>query len=158
MPQFETRRRVRHCADDMFNLVADVENYPLFVPLCETLVVRERVTTSSGQPAVIADMTVAYKLFRETFTSRATMNREQRMITAEYLDGPFSHMYNKWAFQAVNDNTCNVTFAIDYAFKSRTLELLMGAMFDTAFRKFATAFEQRADVVYGTPSHTTPQA
>lgn len=149
MPQFETRRRVRHRAVDMFDLVADVERYPEFVPLCQSLVVRDRVVGDQGHPAIVADMTVAYKLFRETFTSRATMDREGLKILAEYLDGPFSHMRNDWTFTDSGETSCTVTFAIDYAFKSRTLEMLMGAMFDTAFRKFAQAFEARADVVYG---------
>lgn len=148
MPQFETRRRVRHRAIDMFDLVADVERYPEFVPLCRSLVVREHTTGVNGHPAVIADMTVAYKLFRETFTSRATMDRENLTIVAEYLDGPFSHMENTWTFVPSGTKACTVGFAIDYQFKSRSLEVLMGAMFDTAFRKFAAAFESRADVVY----------
>ncbi len=149
MPQFETRRRVRHRAQDMFDLVADVESYPEFVPLCQSLSIREKTVGANGHPAIVADMTVAYKLFHETFTSRATMDRENLSILAEYLDGPFSHMENKWRFVASGETSCTVNFAIDYAFRSRTLEMLMGTMFDTAFRKFATAFETRADVVYG---------
>ncbi len=148
MPQFETRRRVRHGAGDMFDLVADVEQYPQFVPLCRSLVVRELGVTDAGHPTIVADMTVAYKLFHETFTSRATLDRDNLKILAEYLDGPFSRMENNWTFEATGEKTCTVIFAIDYAFRSRTLELLMGAMFDTAFRKFASAFEARADVVY----------
>lgn len=149
MPQFETRRRVRHRPQDMFDLVADVEKYPQFVPLCRSLTIRERTISASGNPAVIADMAVAYKMLQETFTSRATLDRENLRILAEYLDGPFSHMENRWAFEASGAAACTVTFAIDYAFRSRTFEMLMGAMFDTAFRKFAAAFEARADVVYG---------
>lgn len=149
MPQFETRRRVRHRAQDMFDLVADVEKYPEFVPLCQSLAVRERTIDANDRPVIVADMTVAYKLFRETFTSRVTMDRDNLSMLAEYLDGPFSHMQNTWTFAASGDNACTVDFAIDYAFKSRTLEMLMGAMFDTAFRKFASAFEARADNVYG---------
>ena len=150
MPQFETRRRVRHRAADMFDLVADVERYPEFVPLCQSLTVRERTITENDCPTIVADMTVAYKLFRETFKSRATMDRENLTILAEYLDGPFSHMRNDWTFEPSGDRACTVSFAIDYAFKSRTLEMLMGAMFDTAFRKFAAAFEARADIIYRT--------
>jgi len=149
MPQFETRRRVRHRAVDMFDLVADVEKYPEFVPLCRSLTIRERIETEAGHPAIVADMTVAYKLFRETFTSRATLDRENLSILAEYLDGPFSHMENTWDFIENGPRACTVRFEIDYAFKSRTLEMLMGAMFDAAFRKFASAFEARADDIYG---------
>ncbi|MEL6288216.1 MAG: type II toxin-antitoxin system RatA family toxin [Pseudomonadota bacterium] len=148
MPHFETTRRVRHSASDMFDLVADVEKYPQFVPLCDRLVIRDRVTVGD-HPAVIADMTVAYKFLRETFTSRAVLDRDTHTIIAEYLDGPFSRMNNKWTFVPRGNEACDVSFAIDYAFRSRTFEMLAGAVFDRAFRKFAAAFEARADAIYG---------
>jgi len=148
MPEFTTTRRVRHNASDMFDLVANVEAYPQFVPLCERLVVRAR-REIEGKEVLIADMTVAYKLIRETFRSRATLDRANLQILVEYLDGPFSRMENRWEFHPVQDWLCEVKFYISYEFKSRMLGMLMGAMFDTAFRRFATAFERRADAVYG---------
>ncbi|MGN6459784.1 MAG: type II toxin-antitoxin system RatA family toxin [Pseudolabrys sp.] len=149
MPSFSTNRRVRHAASDMFDLVADVEKYPQFVPLCSALVVRSRTEKSEGVSTIIADMTVAYKLIRETFRSRVTLDKPKLQILVEYLDGPFSKMQNRWTFKPTGDNACAVEFFIDYEFKSRMLGMLMGAMFDTAFRRFAEAFEKRADVVYG---------
>jgi len=149
MPQLSTTRRVRHAAADMFNLVADVENYPQFVPLCRSLTVRKRIK-EGGKDIIVADMTVAYKLIRETFTSRVTLDRESLEITVEYLEGPFRHLNNRWNFRTVAAHVCDVEFFIDYEFRSRTLGLLMGAVFDTAFRRFAAAFERRADEVYGT--------
>ena len=92
MPQFTTRRRVRHAAADMFDLVADVERYPEFVPLCGALKVRKRIPEPEGVEIVIADMTVAYKLIRETFTSRVTLDHPNLQILVEYLEGPFSHL------------------------------------------------------------------
>ncbi len=155
MPQFSTRRRVRHSADDMFNLVADVDRYPEFVPLCRSMRVRRR-TQMDDREIIVAEMTVAYKLIRETFTSRVTLDRAKRTIQVEYLDGPFSRMENRWLFHPVtdanghpNEGACDVEFFIVYEFKSRTLGLLMGTMFDAAFRRFASAFEHRADVVFG---------
>ena len=148
MPEFSTKRSVRHSASDMFDLVADVEKYPQFVPLCSALKVRQR-TTGEGGDVLVADMTVAYKLIRETFTSRVTLNRPQLTILVEYLSGPFSHMENRWTFRDTDDGRCDVGFQISYEFKSRTLGMLMGAMFDAAFRRFAAAFERRADQVYG---------
>jgi coenzyme Q-binding protein COQ10 len=94
-------------------------------------------------------MTVAYKMIRQTFTSRATLDRPNLKILVEYLDGPFSRMQNRWIFHATGDNSCDVEFYIDYEFRSRTLGMLMGAMFETVFRRMAAAFEQRADRVYG---------
>jgi coenzyme Q-binding protein COQ10 len=148
MPRFSTTRRVRHAAADMFALVADVERYPEFVPLCRSLRVRRRVESSEGVEILTADMTVAYKLISESFTSRVTLDRPHLRILVEYLDGPFSHLDNRWTFRRVTDHTSEIDFFISYEFRSRTLGFLMGAMFDTAFRRFAEAFEHRADVIF----------
>jgi len=149
MPQFSTRRRVRHAAAEMFNLVADVERYPEFVPLCRALKVKSRTSKDDGVEVLVADMTVAYKLVRETFTSRVTLDKPKLQILVEYLSGPFSHLQNRWSFRAVDERICDVEFFIEYEFRSRVLAALMGAMFDAAFRRFADAFEKRADEIYG---------
>jgi coenzyme Q-binding protein COQ10 len=151
MPQFSTKRRVRHAAVQMFNLVADVEHYPQFVPLCRDLKVKTRAAKGEGVEVLVADMTVAYKLVHETFTSRVTLDKPKLQILVEYLSGPFSRLQNRWSFRAVDDHVCDVEFFIEYEFKSRMLAALMGAMFDAAFRRFADAFERRADEVYGKP-------
>lgn len=133
----------------MFDLVADMEKYPQFVPLCSALKLRSRTPKSDGVTVVVSEMTVAYKMIRQTFTSRVTLDRANLKIMVEYLDGPFSRLQNRWTFHPTGEASCTVEFYIDYEFKSRTLAMLMGAMFDTAFRKFAAAFEKRADDVYG---------
>ena len=134
----------------MFDLVADVDQYPQFVPLCSALKVKKRTPAEeNGTEVLVADMTVAYKFVRETFTSRVTLDRPNLKILVAYLDGPFSKMENRWTFKPTGENACEVEFAIDYEFKSRTLGMLMGAMFETAFRRFSAAFEARADKVYG---------
>jgi coenzyme Q-binding protein COQ10 len=148
MPQFSTRRRVNHAAADMFALVADVERYPEFVPLCRELKIRRRVASGEGVEILTADMTVAYKIIRETFTSRVTLDRPRLQILVEYLDGPFSHLDNRWTFRPLGEGLSEIEFFIAYQFKSRALGLVMGTMFDTAFRRFAEAFERRADVVF----------
>jgi coenzyme Q-binding protein COQ10 len=158
MPKFSTRRRVKHSAAKMFDLVADIERYPEFVPLCRTMRVIRRAQLAD-RAVIIAEMTVAYKLIRESFTSRVTLDEVKRTILVEYLDGPFSRMENRWTFRPVEDRAgddagaapaaCDVGFFISYEFRSRALGLLMGAMFDTAFRRFASAFERRADAVFG---------
>ena len=132
----------------MFDLVADVERYPEFVPLCRALTVRRRTPEGDGVEVVVADMTVAYKLVRETFRSKVTLDRPKLQILVEYLEGPFSHLENRWTFVPTGEQVCEVEFFIDYEFRSRTLGLLMGAMFDAAFRRFAIAFERRADDIY----------
>ncbi|MDP2356447.1 MAG: type II toxin-antitoxin system RatA family toxin [Beijerinckiaceae bacterium] len=168
MPSFRTKRRVRHSAADMFDLVADVEKYPLFVPLCTGIKVRKRSPDGEGREVLTADMSVGYKAIRETFTSKVTLDRPNFSIQVEYLDGPFSKLDNRWAFVDTptaagqeNRKLCDIDFYIDYEFRSRMLGLLMGTMFDTAFRRFAEAFERRADLVYSrraTAARTTPPA
>jgi len=149
MPQFSSKRRVRHTASNMFDLVADVDKYPAFVPLCSALRVKSRTDKGEGVSVLVADMTVAYKIIRETFTSRVTLDKPNLKILVEYLNGPFSRLQNRWLFRPLDKRSCEVEFFIDYEFKSRTLAMLMGAMFDTAFRRFASEFEKRADEVYG---------
>jgi coenzyme Q-binding protein COQ10 len=147
MPQFSTTRTVRHAAADMFDLVADVERYPEFVPMCRSLKVRKRIPEPEGVEVLIADMSVAYKFVREAFVSRVTLDRPNLQILVEYIEGPFSRMENRWTFRPIGEQSCEIEFFIAYEFRSRTLGLLVGAMFDLAFRRFVTAFEKRADEI-----------
>src|SRR3954468_17259070 len=149
MPRFSSTRRVHHTAGQMLHLGADVERYPEFVPLCQSLKVRERTPKPDGTEIVVADMTVSFKLLRESFTTRVTLDRPNLKIMVEYLKGPFSNLENRWTFETRSETDCDVGFFLAYEFKSRMLAMLMGTMFDTAFQRFAAAFEKRADAVYG---------
>jgi coenzyme Q-binding protein COQ10 len=98
---------------------------------------------------------VSFKLVRETFTTRVTLDRPNLKILVEYLRGPFSNLENRWTFESKPDDGCDVGFFLSYEFKSRMLALLMGTMFDTAFQRFAAAFEKRADAIYGKPANAS---
>jgi coenzyme Q-binding protein COQ10 len=148
MPRFANKRRARHSAPQMFDLVADVERYPEFVPLCKALKIRQRTPNADGTEVIVADMTVSFKLVQESFTSKVTLDRTNLKILVEYLRGPFSNLENRWTFEPKGETECDVGFFINYEFKSRMLALLMGSMFDAAFQRFAAAFEKRADEVY----------
>src|SRR5690349_3689695 len=152
VPKFSSKRRVRHSALQMFDLVADVERYPEFVPLCKSLKIRQRTAKPDGSEIVIADMTVSFRVVRESFTSKVTLDRQNLKILVEYLEGPFSKLENRWTFEPRAEKACDVGFFIAYEFKSRMLAMLMGAMFDAAFQRFAAAFEKRADAIYGKPT------
>lgn len=150
MPSFQSSREVRFSPQQMFDLVADIEAYPEFLPLCEGLAIRRQLVDDQGHTVLVADMSVGYKSVRETFTSRVTLVPEKMDILVSYLEGPFSHLDNRWHFAAsATGKGCKVSFFIDYEFKSRMLGLLMGSMFDKAFRKFSEAFEERAARIYG---------
>ncbi|MGE3308082.1 MAG: type II toxin-antitoxin system RatA family toxin [Rhizobiaceae bacterium] len=151
MPKFAVRRSVDYSAEQMFALVADVEKYPQFLPLCEALTVRSR-KEREGRTVLVADMAVGYKAIRETFTTQVLLKPDENAIDVQYIDGPFRYLTNTWRFAPAATGGSEVHFAIDYEFKSRMLGALMGTMFDRAFRMFADAFEQRADAIYGKPA------
>jgi coenzyme Q-binding protein COQ10 len=146
VPKFETSRRVPFTARQMFDVVADVERYPEFLPLCEGLVVHSR-EGQGGDTVLAATMTVGYGAIRESFKSRVVLRPERNQILVTYLDGPFSHLDNRWTFRDGNGGSF-VDFFIDYAFSSRMLALLMGGVFDAAVRKYTSAFEARARALY----------
>ena len=148
MPQFETTRQIRHAPDKMFALVADIEKYPEFLPLCTGLTVRSR-KEKDGRTLLVADMSVGYKAIRETFTTQVYLQPDERLIDVKYIDGPFKYLENRWRFDPGSGGGTEVHFFIDYEFKSRILSALMGSMFDRAFRMFSDAFEKRADALYG---------
>ena len=148
MPRFASSRSVPHSATDMFDLVADVERYPEFVPLCAGLSVRSS-RHDGERRLLIAAMTVAYGPLKQTFTSRVVLDRGALTVRAESVDGPFRRMENAWGFEPMDEEACVVRFAIEYEFRSRMLAGLMGGMFDRAFGTLADAFEARADAVYG---------
>jgi coenzyme Q-binding protein COQ10 len=148
MPVFQSKRHVLHGAKDMFDLVADMECYPAFVPLCERHVIRSR--RNCGElDILITEMTVAYAMFRETFRTRVTLDRQSGRILVHAIEGPLRELETRWTFQARADGGCDVSFYLSYELAGRALALLMGAVFDAAFARFVEAFERRADIVYG---------
>jgi coenzyme Q-binding protein COQ10 len=148
MHVYEIKHPVAHSADDMFRLVADVESYPKFLPLCEDLKLKRR-ERRDGKEVLIATMVVGYKLIRESFTTEVILDSDARTIVVHYLDGPFSYLENRWTFRPLTTKSCEIDFYIAYRFHSRLLERLMGGLFDKAVRRYTTAFEERADAIYG---------
>jgi coenzyme Q-binding protein COQ10 len=148
MHVYEIKHPVAHSADDMFRLVADVESYPKFLPLCEALKLKRR-ENRDGKDVLMTTMVVGYKLIRESFTTEVILDPDARAIVVHYLDGPFSDLENRWTFRPLTSKTCEIDFYIAYSFRSRLLERLMGGLFDKAVRRYTTAFEERADAIYG---------
>lgn len=147
MPSFRTTRRVPYTAEQMFDLVADVEKYPQFLPLCEALTLRSREV--KGETTVlVATMVAGYQSIHESFTTRVTLAKSENKVLVEYLDGPFRHLENRWLFKPSAGGS-EVDFFISYEFRSMMLGILVGALFDKAFRRFVEAFEARARAVYG---------
>lgn len=148
MPQLDKKHIVNHGARNMFDLVCDVERYPEFVPLCKSLNIKSR-KERDGKTLLLADMTMAYKMFSETFTTQVLMVPEELTIDVKYVDGPFKHLDNRWHFKTVSETSCEVSFFIDYELRSKVLAMAAGTVFEMAFGKFVSAFEAQADKDYG---------
>jgi coenzyme Q-binding protein COQ10 len=151
MPSFTTTRRVPFTPRQMFDLVADVERYPEFLPLCEGLTVKKREREDDRQ-ILVAEMTVGYRAIREVFVSRVVLDPARLQVRAGsrpgHASGPFRRLENRWSFAAAPDG-CDVGFFISYEFKSMMLQMLVGSLFDRVFRRYTLAFEDRARAVYG---------
>jgi coenzyme Q-binding protein COQ10 len=156
MPSFSTKRRVPFSPEQMFALVADVERYPEFLPLCEDLVLRSS-TIEGDRTVLVATMVAGYRAIRESFTTRITLIPGENRVEVRYLDGPFSRLENRWNFKAIPGGGCEVDFFIDYELRSLMLGMLVGAVFEKAFRRFAEAFETRARKVYGSNARPAAQ-
>jgi len=127
----------------MFDLVADIEKYPEFLPWCKDARIISRKKNN-----VLADMTVGTKLFREKFTTEVALIRP-RAIAVRYRSGPLSHLSNTWGFRPKGRKACELSFAVDFDFRSPLLRVAMTALFDRALTKMVAAFEARAKTLYG---------
>jgi coenzyme Q-binding protein COQ10 len=137
------KRVLPYRPEQLYDLVADVEKYPEFLPWCVGARIRER------QPdVVIADIVVGFKGFRDGFTSRVTLNRADMCIDVAYLNGPFRYLNNHWVFRELADGGCEIDFFVDFEFRSRLLQRIIGVLFNEAVRRMVDAFELRAASMY----------
>ncbi|MGF1640534.1 MAG: type II toxin-antitoxin system RatA family toxin [Rhodospirillales bacterium] len=146
MPTHAEKRTVPYTPEQMFDLVADVEQYPSFLPWCVACRIRRR----EGPDSFIADLVIGFKVFRERFTSRVGLDRPRR-VDVIYHEGPFRHLTNHWTFTADERGHCVIDFYIDFEFRSRTLQKLIGKLFNEAVQRMVNAFERRARALYGAP-------
>jgi len=146
MPTHTEKRIMPYTAKQMYDLVADVETYPDFLPWCAATRIR-KMTKDSHKTIIEADLIIAFKVFRERFGSRVTLKAEKFSIDVEYLDGPFKYLNNHWIFRDV-DGGCEADFFVDFEFKSRVLQALIGVVFNEAMQRIVKAFEMRADDLY----------
>ena len=133
----------------MYALIADVASYPEFLPWCSGARVRARKPQPDGTEIVEADLVISFKVFRERFGSRVTLRPDTHQIDVAYLDGPFRYLNNHWRFSRVDEGTCEVDFFVDFEFRSRALQAIIGVVFHEAMRRIVRAFEERAAQLYG---------
>ena len=149
MPTHSEIRRMPYSASEMYALIADVASYPQFLPWCSGARIRARKPQSDGSEVLEADLVISFKVFRERFGSRVTLRPGDNQIDVAYLDGPFRYLNNHWRFKPVDDAACEVDFFVDFEFRSKVLQTVIGVVFNEAMRRIVRAFEERAEELYG---------
>lgn len=144
MPSERITRRIGHDAGHMFDLVADIERYPEFVPGCRSIRVLRREEAAPVHN-LVAEMRVGHRLITERFTCEVRLDRPALSIDVDFIDGPFTRLVNAWRFEPVSRSACEVDFRIDFELTSRRLGFVVGTLFDTVFMRFVDAFEKRAE-------------
>lgn len=146
MPTHAEQRRLPYSAKQLFDLVADVERYPEFLPWCVGARIRERT-----EKLLVADLLIGFRMVRERFTSRVVLSRPDRIDVA-YSEGPFRYLTNHWVFLPQPDGGCIIDFFVDFEFRSRLLQKVIEMLFNEAVKRMVSAFEGRARQLYGAPT------
>ncbi|MFY0691534.1 MAG: type II toxin-antitoxin system RatA family toxin [Paracoccaceae bacterium] len=141
------KRKMPYTAEQMYQLVAAVDKYPDFLPWCSAARIRSR-TPRDASEVMLADLVISFKVFRERFGSRVTLHPEDLKIDTEYLDGPFKFLKSTWSFVDLEEGGCEVDFFVEFEFKSRLLQGVIGAVFNEAMQRIVRAFEDRAKALY----------
>lgn len=147
MPSHAESRIVPYSAEQLFDLVIDIEKYPEFLPWCTGARINTRSKTD-----LTADVLIGYKMFREQFSSRVHFVRPKE-IEVEYMKGPMRHLHNKWVFKSLKENQCQIDFSVDFSLKTKLLEGLVDQFFNKALARMLNAFEMRAIELYGAKKH-----
>ena len=152
MPRHHESRHLPHTARQMYDLVADVGRYPEFLPWNSAARIRSRVPCAGGE-VMEADLVISFKVFRERFGSRVTLQPDAETgggrILTEYIDGPFKHLKSTWTFADRPEGGCDVTFDVDFEFRNAILAGVIGLVFNEAMTRIVRAFETRAKALYG---------
>jgi coenzyme Q-binding protein COQ10 len=150
MPTHAEQRFLPYAPEKLYDLVADIEHYPAFLPWC----VGARILSREDN-VIYAEMMIGFKMIRETFTSKVTLHAPDR-VDVDYQKGPFKHLKNHWEFKFHPDG-CLIDFYIDFEFRSRILRNLIEPLFNEAVRRMVSAFEVRARSIYGEPVGAVPR-
>ena len=144
MPTHAEKRELPYRPEQLFDLVADIERYPEFLPWCVAARIRSR-----EENLVVADLVIGFKMVRERFTSRVKLDRPNLRIDVAYTEGPFRYLNNHWLFEVLPNGGCRIDFYVDFEFRSAMLQRIIGVLFNEAVRRMVHAFENRARKLYG---------
>lgn len=148
MTHRKTSTEVPYAAEDMFALVADIEHYPEFLKWCPALRIVEN-NSHDGIGDIIADVVIAYKIFREQFRSRVILDRSEKIIQVGFISGPFRTLETDWRFEDLTGGGSIVHFDIEFELNSIILQTAAHTFFERKFSRMSEAFIARADEVYG---------
>ncbi|MFD2263233.1 type II toxin-antitoxin system RatA family toxin [Lacibacterium aquatile] len=143
MPTHAERRVLPHTPQQLYDLVADVEKYPEFLPWCVAARIKLR-----EERRLLADLVIGYKLVRERFTSEVKLSPEALRIDVAYTEGPFKYLNNHWIFNPVEGGT-EIDFYVDFEFNNKLLQKIIEVFFNEAVKRMVGAFETRAMQLYG---------
>jgi coenzyme Q-binding protein COQ10 len=149
MPTHSEWRHLDHTPQQLFDLVTDIEKYPEFLPWCVAARIRKR-----DDDVILADLVIGYKMFRERFTSQVSLSGPG-LIDVAYSEGPFKYLNNHWIFEEGVDGGCDIDFFVEFELRSRLLEKIIGVVFNEAIQRMVSAFERRADDLYGPGEQST---
>jgi coenzyme Q-binding protein COQ10 len=152
MPRHSETKHLPYTPEQLFDMVADVARYDEFLPWVVAVRIR-----SSSEEETVADLVVGFNALKERFTSRVRKERPAR-ICVDYIEGPLKYLHNEWRFEGAGDGGTDLSFSVDFAFRSRLFETLAGSVFDRALRRMTTAFEQRAAALYGISNSSAQSA
>lgn len=134
---------VPYSASQMFSLVNNIADYPIFLPWCKTSHIIKQTSNE-----IIASLTLAKGGIQKSFT---TCNRVQlnKMIEVRLLDGPFKHLEGFWQFEAISEGSCRIIFNLEFEFTNKLLSLAFGSVFQQVTQTLVEAFTKRAEEIYG---------
>ena len=149
MPKHFEKKIVNFTAKQMYELVADIDNYREFLPWCNDSKIIEVTNIDNEKKTLIADLEIGYKDLVYTYRSNVLLNNQELTIKVDFVHGPFKNLDNSWIFKKIDDQSCEIEFFIDFELNVGVLNLLISKFFDKAFKKMVDSFENRANQIYG---------
>ena len=149
MPKHFEKKIVNFTAKQMYELVADIDNYREFLPWCNDSKIIEITNIDNEKKTLIADLEIGYKDLVYTYRSNVLLNNQELTIKVDFVHGPFKNLDNSWIFKKIDDQSCEIEFFIDFELNVGVLNLLINKFFDKAFKKMVNSFENRANQIYG---------
>ena len=149
MPKHFEKKIVNFTAKQMYELVADIDNYREFLPWCNDSKIIGVTNIDSEKKTLIADLEIGYKDLVYTYRSNVLLNNQELTIKVDFIHGPFKNLDNSWIFKKIDDQSCEIEFFIDFELNVGVLNLLISKFFDKAFKKMVNSFENRANQIYG---------